>query len=1481
MRIFDKFLNRKKESAIVDIVVAGFQAFNPWTFVISFALSMIVSRIFYKKPPKQVDNGVRQQIPPATTNSFPIVYGDAYLGGMFVDAVLSKNAKRMYYVLGVSSISDNGQFIYNTSEFYYGDRKITFDTTDQTRVVSLTDQAGNVTTKIDNDLWIYLYTSNAAGVITPVNTALMPHQVMKASSQTITVIVYKQSSTVPSAPSGTSTFTWSSKTFTPTPAGWTKTYPTFPSSPVYSAKVTISGTGTTSTINWSTATVAVATQINGIYPNTSNYSTGSGVDCPNGLEWPATNRQMNSIAFAIAAIDYNSDDGITSLDPITFYCSQYLNSQGCAKPGDVWKDYLANVYYGGAVDPDLINTASATALNAYADELIPYTPVGGGTATQPRYRINGVLDTGQNVLSNINKILEACDSWMAYNAALGQWAVIVNQAQASAFSFNDDNIVDDIRVSTVDLNQSPNQIEAKFPNKLNKDVADFVYIKTPTELLFANEPVNKLSIDLDMVNNNIQAQYLANRILEQAREDLMVTIKTTYEGIQVNAGDVVDVTNTAYGWNNKMFRVMKVNETANQDGMLNALLELSEYNAQVYDNQTILEFTPSPNSNISYIGFFGDLNQPYVTDQLPNAAVPSFSVGLVLPVDGQINKIYLYYTTVTNPVSADWNLWNVEESSNSAPFPNDTLIKFGNINLPTAIYYFAYKVSNLVGTSPLSPISAAYDWLPNPSSSSVAGTFIAQFSPNTLAVPFNVTPSFTGIAPQLYGTTAGGSVDFIPAQTDSDVLFVNNSWRIGGSSTTGYADIVSSGITIGNPTDGGFFAAFPTPTAMPSNPATISVPVRYKATDGTVYQGATAIQQLTYAIQGATGSAGASGNQTGTANLYQWATATPANPNGTSTFVWATATNTSYSGGNGWTTTIPANPGTPSIKLWSASKGVVDVGTATNTTVSWASGFSVQDISENGATGASGTQSANAIVYQWAATIPSSPTGTSTYTWASGTFTPTPSAWTLSPSTSPSSGFTLWAASVRLIASATQSTSSINWTTATISAVGYAGEAGASSRLAFARVASNPAPISGNVTTIGSSSYPTSSQSNSVWGFSATWEESDPDPTSIDSLYQSDGIYSPSTGNTVWGTPYISSLKVGSLSAITVNTGGLIVTDFIKAGSSPAISGTSMTGTGFTLNSAGTFAIGNSTKNLSFNGSTLTMNGDLVVTGNIQNDAINQFAYGELGQVYSGKVNSYTASEVYTLTLPQAYSPKPTVIFDSNALINSASNGNYYITADIFYRKVTPTWAAGQTNYFKTTGAGVNGIFNCLVATTANITLSGVQTIDGVLLETQQRVLVKNQTTASQNGIYVVDSGAWYRPSDYATWAGLYQSSAFVQSGTINANTIYDCSIGSSGTIGSTNVTYVLYDKTTHAANNECSFTFDIAALNVYQFTLGKNASFPIKFIANSNNAFENIFNSAGTYQAIIILRYVAGVSGFAGIWSSTQPSSFLQVVKK
>lgn len=52
------------------------------------------------------------------------------------------------------------------------------------------------------------------------------------------------------------------------------------------------------------------------------------------------------------------------------------------------------------------------------------------------------------------------------------------------------------------------------------------------------------------------------------------------------------------------------------------------------------------------------------------------------------------------------------------------------------------------------------------------------------------------------------------------------------------------------------------------------------------------------------------------------------------------------------------------------------------------------------------------------------------------------------------------------------------------------------------------------------------------------------------------------------------------------------------------------------------------------------------------------------------------------------------------------------------------------------------------VATTANITLSGVQSIDGVGVAVGDRVLVKNQTTVLDNGIYTASNGAWTRSYD-------------------------------------------------------------------------------------------------------------------------------------
>ena len=73
------------------------------------------------------------------------------------------------------------------------------------------------------------------------------------------------------------------------------------------------------------------------------------------------------------------------------------------------------------------------------------------------------------------------------------------------------------------------------------------------------------------------------------------------------------------------------------------------------------------------------------------------------------------------------------------------------------------------------------------------------------------------------------------------------------------------------------------------------------------------------------------------------------------------------------------------------------------------------------------------------------------------------------------------------------------------------------------------------------------------------------------------------------------------------------------------------------------------------------------------------------------------------------------------------------------------------------------------VCGSANVALSGLQTIDGITLSASDRVLLIGQTTASQNGLWVAAAGAWTRPSDFASGATEVGSFVFIEQGTINA----------------------------------------------------------------------------------------------------------------
>jgi hypothetical protein len=107
---------------------------------------------------------------------------------------------------------------------------------------------------------------------------------------------------------------------------------------------------------------------------------------------------------------------------------------------------------------------------------------------------------------------------------------------------------------------------------------------------------------------------------------------------------------------------------------------------------------------------------------------------------------------------------------------------------------------------------------------------------------------------------------------------------------------------------------------------------------------------------------------------------------------------------------------------------------------------------------------------------------------------------------------------------------------------------------------------------------------------------------------------------------------------------------------------------------------------------------------------------------------------------------------------------------------------------------------SCRAATTSNITLSGTQTIDGVALSIGDRVLVNNQSTARQNGIYVVASGAWTRATDGNTWNDLVGAYTTIEQGLANGDSMWLCEINKGGTLDTTDVSWQLISNAQIAA---------------------------------------------------------------------------------
>jgi hypothetical protein len=606
--------------------LSGF-ALTATAFAINMLASAIISKAFFS--PNQPSSGAsapdvgnRQQVPPATDNKLPVVYGEAWVGGTIIDLSISENNQELYYVLALAEVTGNGTDTITFGNAYWGGKKVNFRADGYT-VASLTDESsGVIDTTVDGRMQFYFYRD---GSNTPTNSSQSAISVMQTSG-----LIY----------------TWD---------------------------------------------------------NT---------------------KLMTNTAFVIIHLTY----------------SQTANNR--SNTGDVFYDYLTNEVYGGAIPVSQIDTTSLTALTTYSNQNFTYTSYEGGIYTQPRFKFNGVIDTNRSIMDNLQDMASCCDCLLKYNEITAKWGVIVQKPTYTvAMDLNDSNMVSAISISPIDLAGSYNIVECKFPDNSVQDTfntATFDLAEIAPSLLFPNEPVNKMSISLPLVNNDVQAQYIATRLLKSAREDLQLQVNVNYVGIQLEAGDIVTVTSPNYGWTAKPFRINKIVEQFSNDGAIIAKLTLSEFNATVYDDVAITQFQPAPNTGISDPTFFGVVPAPVVTAQYPNNANPLFLVQATTSSSGITQYAEIWYSAFSNP-TAEQRIFagTTEIQSSGNPYSINTAIPAVSLaNIPSGNWYFFSRMVNSLASSSFSPASTVLTWRPS--------TF--QFTERYLAVAYADSITGTGFS---------------------------------------------------------------------------------------------------------------------------------------------------------------------------------------------------------------------------------------------------------------------------------------------------------------------------------------------------------------------------------------------------------------------------------------------------------------------------------------------------------------------------------------------------------------------------------------------------------------------------------------------------------------------------------------------------------------------------------------------------------------
>jgi hypothetical protein len=280
---------------------------------------------------------------------------------------------------------------------------------------------------------------------------------------------------------------------------------------------------------------------------------------------------------------------------------------------------------------------------------------------------------------------------------------------------------------------------------------------------------------------------------------------------------------------------------------------------------------------------------------------------------------------------------------------------------------------------------------------------------------------------------------------------------------------------------------------------------------------------------------------------------------------------------------------------------------------------------------------------------------------------------------------------------------------------------------------------------------------------------------------------------------------------------------------------------------------------ITVNGSPVTTTGTL--TGTLANQTANTVFIAPDGSAGAPTFRSLVAADIPTLTAAKI-SDFDTQVRTSRLDQMAAPTASVALNSQRITGLADPSGAqdAATKAYVDALKTGLDVKDSVRAATTANITLSGTQTVDGVVLVANDRVLVKDQTTASGNGIYVVAAGAWTRALDADNTPGSEVTGGmftFVTEGTVNADSGWVLTTNDTIVLGTTALSFAQFSGagqiTAGAGLTKTGNTLDVASTGGGSLTIG----------VDSINLTSGIA-TAGTYRSVTVDTYGRVTAGTA-----------------